>query len=147
MKHLQILAVFAMGLAAAACGEEPTHVFWAEPSDSRLVGTWTGVEEIRTMQDNNAFSFPILLNLDDDNRFTLFTAHYPASYDNESDRTCSGAYVRSGNTLTFFPAHSCRALPLTKFTMGRVLPGGVTLEARSNSSYASIRVLIRLERD
>lgn len=146
MKHLPILALMAMALPA--CGDEPTHVFFGEPSDSRLEGSWAGKEEIRTMQDNNAFSFPVLLQLDDDGRFTLFTTNYPASYDNEMDRTCSGAYTRSGNSVAFFPSEACRALPLTKFTLGRVLPDGVTLEARSpNPSYASIRVFFWLERD
>ena len=145
MKSLSILALATLLLTA--CDDEPTHVFFAEPSDARLEGTWTGIEEIQTMQDNNVFSFPILLTLDGSNRFTLFTTNYPASYDDENDRTCSGAYTRRSNTLTFFPNQACRALPLTQFTLGRVLPGGVTLEARTYTSYASIRVLIRLDRD
>jgi hypothetical protein len=145
MKHFHILALAALTLAG--CDEKPSHVFFAEPSDARLEGSWVGVEEIQTMQDNNRFSFPILLQLDGNGRFTLFTTNYPASFDSETDRTCSGAYARSSNTLTFFPNQACRALPLTVFTLGRVLPGGVTLEARTYTSFASIRVFMRLERD
>ena len=145
MKYLQILALTAIALVA--CDDRPPDIIFGEPSDSRLEGSWTGTEEIRTMQDNNAFSFPVLLQLENNGRFTLFTVNFPATYDNERDRTCSGAYARSGNSITFFPSQACRALPLTTFTFGRVLPGGVTLEARSNSSYASYRVFIRLERD
>ena len=146
MKHLGI-ALAALTLAACEVGE-PTHVFFEQPSDNKLEGTFAGKEEIRTMQDNSAFNFPVLLNLQENGLFTLFTTNYPASYDDERDRTCSGAYTRQGNTLTFFPARACRALPLTKFTLGRVLPDGVTLEARSpNPSFVNIRVFFWLERD
>lgn len=160
MKQLRVLVA---ALAVAACGDEPTHVFFGEPSDNNLVGTWSGMEEITTAQDNasnftysdsdRGFSFPVAINFDDRGRFTLFTANFPASYDYDSDRTCSGAYTRKSNTISFFPSHACRALPMTKYTIGRVLPGGISLEARSNTvgnasaSYLTMRVFIRLERD
>jgi hypothetical protein len=145
MKSLQILVLAALSLAA--CDDEPTHVFFEAPSDARLEGAWVGVEEIQTMQDSNVFSFPVLLTLDGSNRFTLFTTNYPASFDDVNDRTCSGSYTRRSNTLTFFPNTACRALPLTEFTLGRVLQTGVTMEARSNTSFANIKVVIRLDRD
>ena len=145
MRNFPILLVATLCLTA--CDDEPTAVFFAEPSDARLEGVWTGNEDIQTMQDNNVFTFPIVLSLDANNRFTLITSNYPTSFDNVNERTCAGAYTRVNNTLRFFPATACRALPLTEFTLGRVLPGGVTLEARTYTSFASVRVLMRLDRD
>ena len=150
MKYL-LLCAGAL-LLTTGCDVEPTHVFASEPSNTRLEGVWTGTEQISTVQDNMTFSFPVVLQLDADGRFTLFTSNYPASYSDNTDRTCSGVYTRSGNSIAFYPRESCRALPLTSFTLGRVLPGGITMEARTSSipssmgNYVSIRVLIRLDR-
>lgn len=153
----------AVGIVLSACGPEPTHVFFGPPSESNLVGTWSGVEEITTAQDNasnigygdsdRGFSFPVVINFEDRGRFTLFTSGFPASYTDASVRTCSGAYTRNSTTISFFPGEGCRALPMTKYIIGRVLPSGITLEARSNSfgnasaSYLSMRVFLRLQRD
>lgn len=161
MKHT--LFTVAVATLMFGCGPEPTHVFYAEPSEANLVGSWSGVAEITTAQDNAAnigysdsdrgYSFPVVINFESSNRFTLITAGYPASYDNTTDRTCAGAYTRNSNTISFFPTRSCRALPMSKYVIGRVLPGGVTLEARSNTvgnssaSYLTMRVFIKLERD
>jgi hypothetical protein len=157
------LSAVAAAVVLAGCGPEPTHVFFGEPSESNLVGSWAGVEEITTAQDNasnigysdsdRGFSFPVVINFEPNGRFTLFTSGYPASYTNDADRTCSGAYTRNSTTISFFPASSCRALPMNKFNIGRTLPSGVTLEARSNvvgnasASYLSMRVFIKLARD
>lgn len=155
--HLPVLAAL-----VAACGPEPTHVFFESPSVANLVGTWSGTEEITTAEDNSpnvgspadrGFTFPVVINFDNQGRFTLFTTGYAASFDNDSDRTCSGAYTRKSNTISFFPSESCRALPMTKYSIGRVLPTGITLEASSNAvgnasaSYLTMRVFIRLDRD
>ena len=157
------LSAVAAAVLIAGCGPEPTHVFYAAPSESNLVGSWSGVEEITTAQDNasnigysdsdRGFSFPVIINFEDGGRFTLFTSGYAASYSDPTDRTCTGAYSRNSTTISFFPGESCRALPMTKYLIGRVLPNGITLEARSNTvgnssaSYLSMRVFIRLDRD
>jgi hypothetical protein len=161
MKHTIPAVVLASLLFG--CGPEPTHVFFEGPSDSNLFGSWQGIEEITTAQDNasnigysnsdRGFAFPVLINFEANGRFTLITSGYPASYNDESDRTCSGAFTRNSTTISFFPGESCRALPMSKYVIGRVLPNGITLEARSNSvgnssaSYLTMRVLIKLERD
>ena len=161
MKHK--LSTVVVAVLLFGCGPEPTHVFFAEPSEANLQGSWAGVEEITTAQDNasnigysdsdRGYSFPVVINFESNNRFTLFTSGYPASYDNTTDRTCSGAYTRTSTTITFFPSKSCRALPMTKYNIGRTLPSGVTLEARSNTvgnssaSYLTMRVFIKLARD
>lgn len=157
------LSAFAAAALLAGCGPEPTHVFFGEPSESNLVGTWAGIEEITTAQDNasnigysdsdRGFTFPVVIHFESDGRFTLFTSGYPTSSFDTEDRTCSGAYTRNSTTITFFPSYSCRALPMSKFNVGRTLQGGVTLEARSNvvgnasASYMSMRVFIKLARD
>jgi hypothetical protein len=161
MKHT--LSAVAAAFVLAGCDPEPSHVFFAQPSESNLVGTWSGVEEITTAQDNasnigysdsdRGYSFPVVINFEEGGRFTLFTSGYAATYDNPNSRTCSGAYTRNSTTISFFPAQSCRALPMSKYVIGRVLPNGVTLEARSNTvgnssaSYMSMRVFIKLDRD
>jgi hypothetical protein len=147
----------------AACEVDPTHVFFQSPSDANLVGSWTGMEEITTAEDNagnvgspadRGFSFPIVLNLDGSGRFTLFTSGYPTPFDNPEDRSCGGVYTRTDSrSITFFPDAACRALPMSKFTLGRVAPTGITLEARSTAvnnpaaNYLTMRVFIRLDRD
>ena len=152
MKHLTVIA--GMALALAACDVEAGRVTFGDiPADTRLEGVWSGMTQISTAQDNSAFSFPVVLQLDRSDRFTLITANYPAAYDDQWDRTCSGIYTRSGNTITFYPRYSCRALPLSRYTLGRTLPDGITMEANTNDipssmgNYASIRVLMQLERE
>jgi hypothetical protein len=147
----------------AACDVDPDAVFFQSPSDANLVGSWTGTEEITTAEDNSGnvgspadrgHQFPIVLNLDATGRFTLFTSGYPTSFERPEDRSCSGTYARSDSrSISFFPNESCRALPMTKFTIGRTLPDGITLEAKSlavnnpAASYLTMRVFIRLDRD
>lgn len=156
-------SAFAAAALLAGCGPEPTHVFFGEPSESNLVGTWAGVEEITTAQDNasnigysdsdRGFSFPVVINFESNGRFELFTSGFPASYSDDEDRTCRGVYTRNSTSISFFPSSTCRALPMTRYNIGRTLPGGVTLEARSNvvgnasASYMSMRVFIKLARD
>jgi hypothetical protein len=147
-------------LALAACDDKPTHVFVESPSQAHLSGVWTGVAEITTdddlswnttYSDNRGFSFPVVIQFGDDGIFRLSTANFSTSYDNEAARTCTGVYSKSNASLQFFPDELCRALPLTKFTIGRVLPGGITLEARTGStlnpaaSFVSMRVRFRLD--
>jgi hypothetical protein len=150
-----------LAVVVAGCDVDPTHVFFESPTDANLVGNWSGIEEITTAEDNSpnvgspadrGFSFPVVINLTSDGRFTLITAGYPTSFDNQSDRSCSGVYTRRANTVTFFPRESCRALPMTRYTVGRVLPSGITLNANTNSvgnpaPYLTMRVFMRLERD
>ncbi len=150
-------------LLFAACDVDPTHVFFQGPTDANLIGTWSGMEEITTAEDNagnvgspadRGFAFPIVLNLDSNGRFTLFTSGYPTSFENQEDRSCSGVYTRSDSrSISFLPNSTCRALPMTRFTIGRVAPDGITLEARSTAvnnpaaNYLTMRVFIRLDRD
>jgi len=161
MRRFQ-LALLVAGLTAA-CDDEPNLFFFQSPTDANLVGSWSGFEEITTAEDisgnvgspaDRGFQFPIALNMDGNGRFSLFTSGYPTSFDDPSDRTCSGIYTRTDSrSITFFPSESCRALPMTKFTIGRVAPSGITLEARSTAvnnpaaSYLTMRVFIRLDRD
>jgi hypothetical protein len=160
-KHILILAAAAL---CAACGDVPNQVYLEEPSDSRLSGAWSGVEEITTDNDITSninfpgttaggFSFPVVILFDGTNRFTLLTSNFPTSYDNESDRSCTGIYARSGSMLSLYPGSQCRALPMFKYTIGRTLPDGISLEARTNTSgdpmasYASVHVRFNLTQD
>jgi hypothetical protein len=148
--------------ALAACDDKPTHIFFEAPSEANLVGTWVGTAEITTAEDiaNNVgaptdrgFNFPVVITLDGSNRFTLFTSGYPTDFTDAGDRTCQGAYTRTSRSLSFFPTEACRALPMTTYTIGRVLPAGITLTARSNAAtgsatqYLTTRVFMRLDRD
>ena len=160
--YVVLLAV--LGLSACGDATAPTTVYNEEPSDARLTGAWSGTEEITTDNDITSninfpgttaggFSFPVVITFDGGNRFTLFTSNYPASYLDESDRTCSGIYIRSNNTLQLFSTSDCRALPMTRYVMGRTLPDGISLEARTNTSgdpmasYASVHVRFNLTQD
>jgi hypothetical protein len=159
MKQARFLPALAV-LALVACDDKPTHVFAESPSQAQLDGVWTGVAEITTdddlawnttYNDNRGFSFPVVIQFSGDGTFRLSTANFSTSYDNEAARTCGGVYSKSNSTLQFFPDELCRALPLTKFTIGRVLPSGITLEARTGStlspsaSFVSMRVRFRLD--
>lgn len=159
MKHLRILAV----LALAACGDAPERVFFQQPAPQQLEGVWTGTEEITTDDDlasnstyseyGKGFSFPVVVQFDGRGRFHLWTGGFPTSYLDPSERSCSGVYTQSSASIRLLPSRQCRALPLTNFTLGRVLPTGITMEARTGASlsslasYASIRVRFRLDRD
>jgi hypothetical protein len=152
-----------IALLIGACDVDPTHVFFQSPSDANLVGSWSGMEEITTAEDisgnvgspaDRGHQFPIVLNLDASGRFTLFTSGYPTSFTRPEDRSCSGVYTRTDSrSISFLPNESCRALPMTKFTIGRTLPDGITLEAKSTAvnnpaaSYLTMRVFIRLDRN
>jgi hypothetical protein len=152
-----------LALPITACDVDPTHVFFQSPSDANLVGSWSGMEEITTAEDNatnlgspadRGFAFPIVLNLESNGRFTLFTAGYPTSFQDQDERSCSGLYTRTDSrSISFFANSACRALPMPKFTIGRVAPTGITLEARSTAvgnpaaNYLTMRVFIRLDRD
>lgn len=151
-----------LAAAVAACDDKPTHVFFEAPSEANLVGTWVGTAEITTAEDigNNigapsdrGFAFPVVITLDGSNRFTLITSGYPTDFQNGFDRTCAGAFTRTSRTVSFFPRQACRALPMTTYTLGRVLPTGITLTARSNAAtgsatqFMTTRVFMRLERD
>lgn len=161
MKRLPILLMACC--MVAGCDADPNAFFFQGPTDANLVGSWSGFEEITTAEDNagnvgspadRGFRFPILINLHGDGRFTLLTSGYPTSFNDPNDRSCSGLYSRTDSrSISFFPNESCRALPMTRFTIGRVAPAGITLEARSTvvnnpaASYLTMRVFIRLDRD
>lgn len=152
-----------MLVAAGACGPAPDRVFFEAPSEEQLDGVWSGIEEITTDDDlasngtygdyGRGFSFPVVLQFDGRGRFLLLTGNFPTSYRDETDRSCSGVYTKTGNTLRLMPFEQCRALPLTSYSMGRILPSGISLDARTGSSlsslanYASVRVRFRLQRD
>jgi hypothetical protein len=152
--------MLAVGLAA--CDDKPTLIFFETPSEASLIGTWVGTAEITSAEDisNNigapsdrGFNFPVVISFDDRNRFTLITSGYPTNFQDQTDRTCSGAYTRNSRSISFFPVAACRALPMSTYTIGRVLPNGITLTARSNAATSSAtqfmttRVFIRLNRD
>ncbi len=159
------LAALALGLIGwSACGPVPDRVFFEEPSDRQLSGVWSGTEEITSDNDitpninfpgptAGGFSFPVVVSFDGQGRFTLWTSNFPTSYDNEADRTCGGVYTHANAVLQFFPSEQCRALPMSKYTVGRVLAGGITLEARTGTtadpmaSYESIHVRFNLKRE
>jgi hypothetical protein len=162
MKQLRYASLL---IVLAACDVDSINVFSSEPSPTRnlnLLGTWSGFAEITTAEDiaintgspaDRGFNFPIVINLDTNNRFTLFTSGYPTSFSNEFDRSCVGIYTRGSNTISFFPNESCRALPMTKYVIGVAVPNGITLQANSNTvgnpaaNYLTMRVFMRLERE
>jgi hypothetical protein len=162
MKQLRYLIIAA---SLSACDIDSVNVFPEDqiPSpDFNLVGTWTGFEEISTVQDiatntgspaDRGYNFPIVVTLQADNRFTLFTSGYPTSFENEFERTCIGIYTQQNRTISFFPNESCRALPMTKYVLGAAVPNAITLSANSNSvgnpaaNYLTMRVFMRLERE
>jgi hypothetical protein len=152
--------MLAAGLAA--CDDKPTHVFFAAPTDEQLVGTWVGSEEISTAEDisgnigapsDRGFNFPVVITFDDNQRFTLITAGYPTDFEDGTERVCHGVFTHDSRSISFFPAGACRALPMSTYTVGRVLPTGITLTARSNAAvgsatqYMTMRVFMRLNRD
>jgi hypothetical protein len=158
----QLFFAVAVAVAVTACGPVPDRVFFEEPSKKNLTGVWSGTEEITTDDDitsnvnfpgttQGGFDFPVVINFGTDGRFTLHTANFPTSYQYDEDRTCSGVYTHTNSTVQFFPSSLCRALPMTKFTLGRTLPSGISLEARTNTSgsamasYASVHVRIFLD--
>ncbi|HUP90055.1 MAG TPA: hypothetical protein VM100_11910, partial [Longimicrobiales bacterium] len=134
-----------------------------DPTDNRLtnngmVGVWAGTEEITTDEDiasnlnfpgTNGFLFPVMIMLEGSGRFTLTTSNYPTSYNDLTRRTCTGLYTHANSTIQFYPAEACRVLPLSKYTIGRQLSGGLSFEARTNTStlaytYTSVHVLFHL---
>lgn len=160
MKRLPVIAVLC-GVVLATCGPVPEHVFFQEPSRAQLSGVWTGVEEITTDEDiasninfpgTNGFSFPVVIQFDGNGRFTLITSNYPVSYINDAARSCSGVYTQTNSSIAFYPSEVCRALPMSKYTMGRELSGGISFEARTNTSgspmanYASVHVRFHLKK-
>jgi hypothetical protein len=148
---------------AAGCGTKPDRIIFEEPSSDRITGVWSGIEEITANDDITSniafpgtgaggFSFPVIIQFDGRN-FTLITSGYATSSFDDRARTCSGVFTRSGTSIQFFPVQECRALPMNKFTVGRTLPNGMSLEARSNTTasalatYANVHVRFNLDRE
>ena len=101
---------------------------------------------------SRGYSFPVVLTLRADGTFRLFTANLPVSYFSDEDRDCEGVFTRRNSSVQFFPDEACRALPLSSYAVGRVLPFGLTLQASTANtgqySAASIgKVQLRLDRD
>lgn len=147
-------------LLGVLAGCEPgSELIFGESNPGDVVGFWVGEEEITTAEDpgsgatlgQQGFSFPIALQLRSDGRFRLTTTNFPAEYGNEASRRCDGVYDRTGRSIEFFADRACRALPLARYTLGRTLPRGLTLNASTASltafSPATIRVRIRLSRE
>lgn len=157
-RKLAIIGTMAAIMGMTGCEPVDEVVVFDEPTHELLEGRWSGMTEITSADDigtdrsNNGrgFVFPVVLDLRKGGRFTLVTSNYPASYTDDASRTCQGTWQRSGQTLELFSFEACRALPVARYTMGRTLPDGLTLEAstRSAPTYtpANIRVSIRLER-
>ena len=67
------------------------------------------------------------------------------------DAESSAANPREVADPLKFVNQLCRALPLTKFTLGRTLPNGISLESRTgaainqSSSFMNLRVRFRLD--
>lgn len=146
MKYFRLLPVVVMA-AVSACEPLPETFSLNEADNTKLIGVWSGIEEMTTAEDLGSntnfpgtpgFSFPVIITFDANNRFTLVTSNFPTSYRYEEDRTCSGVYSRSGYMISFFPTQLCRALPMSKFTIGRELSGGISFDARSNMSTSSM---------
>jgi hypothetical protein len=150
-----ILPVLAVSVVVA-CDDRPTHVFVEFPSFEQLTGTFVGTGEITNDTDISwnptygqagGFAFPVVIQFDGLNRtFVLRTANFSTSFNNEEDRICAGIFTKDSNTIEFFPNQLCRALPLTKFTIGRTLPDGLNLDARTgpainqSQSFVDMRV-------
>ena len=164
---MKLAAVLATAVLLAACGDAnfPTQVQVEDPSPNRLtndgtVGTWVGTEEITTDEDiasnqnfpgTNGYMFPVVVQLDGSGRFTLITSNYPTSYTNDADRSCTGVYSHANASIQFYSTTSCRALPMTKYVIGRDLSGRLTFEARTNTStptyvFTSIHVIFNLSK-
>ncbi|MFW6202033.1 MAG: hypothetical protein ACOC8B_05615 [Gemmatimonadota bacterium] len=126
-----------------------------------VVGLWTGVESIAGMDGfegvdvgsiEEGIRFAVALRLAADGRFTLHAFDFPAAAGSER-RVCTGIYDRDGRTLKFFPDAVCRPLPLSRYTIGRTAPDGLTLEASTartpggGEPVGDIRVRFELERD
>jgi hypothetical protein len=151
------ITVVWLGVLFASC-DQPSELVVGNAVPADVVGLWVGQEDITTAEDpgsgNNmgslGFTFPVALHLQEDGRFRLTTTNFATRFDNEAARTCDGIYTRRGGTIEFFANRACRALPLSRFSMGRVLPRGLHLNAttaRQGSSPASIRVIIRVNRE
>jgi hypothetical protein len=153
-KILVLLAVLLVG-----CEGDDATVFFGSPPGTNVIGSWVGFTEITTADDigtntgspaDRGFTFPVFFDIAPNGRFTLITSGYATSFDEESERTCSGIWTREGYTISFFPTESCRALPMTRYVVGVVAPNGITLQANSNNnrtySPITMRVFIRLDR-
>lgn len=148
-----------LAVLAAGCDDDEIGGVIGHSAQTSVVGVWSGFEEITTAEDpgsntgspaDRGFSFPVLLEIRSDGRFTLITSGFSTSFDEESDRTCSGFWTREGHTISFFPVESCRALPMTRYVVGVAAPTGITLNASTGSqpftSPVTMRVFIRLDR-
>jgi hypothetical protein len=150
-------AVLLLGVLCAC--DSDMHLAYADPRPDSLFGQWIGLAEITTQENLGSgptlgprgFSFPIALTFFRDHTFRLHTVNFPALYHDENSRICEGVYSRTSLNIEFFADRACRALPLTKFQVGRVLPSGITLQASTANvpmyTPASIRVHLRLDRE
>ena len=155
------LAVFLLAAVLACDDDNEFGLVTGGATAGNLDGLWFGVEEITTAEDpglntgspaDRGFVFPVLLDLRRNGRFELVTSGFQVSFDDESERSCRGVYVRQGHTISFFPEQACRALPLVKYSVGSVAPRGITLQANSRvpnnaAPYLTMRVFFRLDRD
>ena len=162
MKKFPGVALFFV-LVFAGCDADAERVFFSNREFTQLAGVWSGTEEITSNDDiasnstfeeyGKGFSFPVVIQFDRQGRFALWTGNFPTSYDDVEARTCSGVYTQSNGSVRLLPSAQCRALPLTSYRIGRVLPDGITLEGTTNASpsslatYASVRVNFRLTKD
>jgi hypothetical protein len=159
---MSIARIILAGMVSAAlAGCDELHVTGSQlpiGTTRNLLGVWTGVEEITTIEDiaSNApygdrgergFSFPVALSLSSDGRFQLWAS---ALTQGTQYGPCQGIYRKRGNSLEFFSDRHCRALPLPRYTLGSVLPRGLTLEASTANSMttgaANVRVRLILDR-
>lgn len=156
-----MLVALLLALGVAGCEEgADTAPLVVVPRGGDLVGMWTGTEEVTGATDvvsgvdggiEEGVKFRVALRLRSDRAFRLWVSNFPVAGQTES-RVCEGVYDLDGNILEFFPESVCRALPLSRFSIGRAFPDELTLDARTNrttrtSTTGSVRVFMRLERD
>lgn len=156
-----VAACAALLIGVAGCEEDPDGILIGGGSErGALAGFWTGTAEITTEDDEvravarefeKGVRFRVALRLRRGGGFTLRVFNYPVSRQT-SRRVCTGVWEREGRILEFFPNAVCRALPLSRYVIGRQLPDGLTLEANTRRrpherEPADIRVFMRLERD
>jgi hypothetical protein len=162
MRKLSLCTLVLATLFTASCDEDPNDPVFIYQEGARLdlVGIWSGIEEITSAEDpgfnlgvgnERGYTFPVVLRLHVGRTFELTTVNFPTSFDDDFDRTCVGTWVPDVTSVHFFPESTCRALPLSRYSVGRVLPFGITLQASTADSFgqnnASIRVRLRLDRD
>lgn len=143
--------VLLVGLSGCDDGDHPDGWVFLGPTPKELEGVWTGEALIAattsdgTVVDRDGFRFPVSLDLHANQHFVLRTFGFPVSGHPE-DRTCAGIFRVTSQQLEFFPNTSCRALPVSRFTIGSFAPNGLTLRSEPWDPSFGTFVKIQVER-